>query len=116
SPYLHPFPTRRSSDLADSVRWGDTLAVQGTGTNTQIMIDAYGTNVCAIFTPANANLTSWISRSGPQDYFPGSIGRSLQFGPTNTFWQKRKADRLEKSGFSIAGSIGTSNLAAYTFL
>ncbi|EEF57793.1 glycoside hydrolase family 71/99-like protein [Pedosphaera parvula] len=100
----------------DSVRWGDTLAVQGAGTNTQIMIDAYGTNVCAIFTPVNSSLTSWISRSGPQDYFPGSIGRSLQFGPTNTFWQKRKADRLEKSGFSITGSLGTSNLVAYTFL
>jgi hypothetical protein len=100
----------------DSVRWGDTLAVQGAGTNTQIMIDAHGTNVCAIFTPANANLTTWISRSGPQDYFPGSIGRSLQFGPTNTFWQKRKAGRLEKSGFSMTGSLATSNLVEYTFL
>ena len=101
---------------SDSVRWGDTLAVQGAGTNTQILIDAYATNVCVMFTPANSNLTSWSAKTGPQDYYPGSFGRSLQFGPTNTFWQKRKADRLEQSSFTITSSLNTSNLAAYTFL
>jgi uncharacterized protein (TIGR02597 family) len=102
----------------DAVRWGDTLAVQGTGTNTQILIDCQSTNVCALLMPNNGNMNSWTSISGPQDY-TGVIGRSLQFGPSNTFWQKRKADRLEMSTFSTTsspGSLTTSNAATYSFL
>jgi hypothetical protein len=100
------------------VRWGDTMTVQGTGANTQILIDCQSTNVCALLSPNNGNMNSWTSISGPQDY-TGVIGRSLQFGPTNTFWQKRKADRLEVSTYSTTaapGSLTTSNAATYSFL
>lgn len=95
------------ANRTDSVRWGDAMHVRGTGTNTQIIIDAYGTNLCAILTPNNATMNTWSSTAGTQEYFGGSIGRSLQFGTGNTFWQKRKGDRLQQSSFTSSPLITT---------
>src|SRR5205823_1575786 len=39
--------------------------------------------------------------------YSGSIGRSLQFGQTNTIWQKRKGDRLELSSYDLASRTST---------
>ncbi len=89
------------ANRTDSVRWGDAFDVRGSGTNTMVLIDAQNTNLCAILTPTNAALTGWTSSFTTQDYYPGSIGHSVQFGPTNTFWQKRKADRLQQSTYTL---------------
>ncbi|MDB6027400.1 MAG: hypothetical protein JWM68_3623 [Verrucomicrobiales bacterium] len=95
------------ANRTNNVRWGDSLTVRGTGTNTQIIIDAQGTNLCAVLTPTNGSMTTWTSTAGTQEYFGGSIGRSLQFGTGNTFWQKRKGDRLQQSSFTVSPLVTT---------
>ena len=84
-------------------RFGDALAVRGSGTNTEIIMDATtpgagATKYVAILTPTDATMVNWTSTGnslrnaigsyGSQSYGTG-IGRSIQFGQGNTFWQKR---------------------------
>jgi len=84
-------------------RFGDALAVRGSGTSTEIIMDATtpgagSTKYVAILTPTDGTMTNWqslgyllrnaIGSYGSQVYGTG-IGRSIQFGQGNTFWQKR---------------------------
>ena len=99
----------------DSVRWGDSMHIRGTGTNTQIIIDAYGTNLCAMLSPTNGNMNTWASVAATQEYYGVSIGRSLQFGSGNTIWQKRKNDRLQQLTFTTSPFITTASTNYYLF-
>ncbi len=99
----------------DAVRWGDSMHIRGTGTNTQILIDAHGTNLCALLSPTNGNVNTWASAGATQEYYGISIGRSLQFGPGNTFWQKRKGDRLQQSTFTTSPFTTTATTNYYLF-
>ncbi len=86
----------------DAVRWGDTMHVRGAGMNTQIIIDSQATNLCAILVPTNISLNGWISSGSSLDNVSNPIGRGIQFGNGDTFWQKRKADRLQQSSFTLS--------------
>jgi uncharacterized lipoprotein YddW (UPF0748 family) len=71
----------------DSQRWGDTMDVRGSGTNTQVLIGSRaGTNV-VIFTTSNGiNFTpNVINVSGVSG---GAFGLGIAFGEGNTFWGK----------------------------
>jgi len=74
-------------------RWGDTLAVRGSGTNTQIILDCNSTFATAIVSPTDAFLTNFTSTAYTHGYTGtgAPIGRSLQFGPTNTYFLKKTA-------------------------
>ncbi len=100
------------ANRTDAVRWGDSMHVRGTGTNTQIIIDAHGTNLCAILTPNNAAMNTWSSSAGTEEYYGISIGRSVQFGAGNTFWEKRKGDRLQQTSFTLS-PLSTTPITNY---
>lgn len=92
---------------ASVLRWGDTMAVRGAGTNTQVMIDQAST--LAIFRPTDATMTTFSPQvwtiSNPT---ASSVGRTLLFGSTSdTVWQKRYGFNLFESSFDFAAPATT---------
>ncbi len=98
--------------LSSVARWGDTMAVRGAGTNTEVLIDANSGTLAALLRPVDASMNSFSSASFSQSYGSGSIGRSLEFGASNTFWQKRKDARLQLSRYD-PGTQSSSVLSNY---
>jgi hypothetical protein len=90
------------SDLVGSVyyRFGDNLALRGAENNTEIIVDSQNSSkFVGILRPTpDGTMTNWTQTGyllqniqgsyGAEAYGTG-IGRSLQFGNANTFWQKR---------------------------
>lgn len=72
-------------------RWGDSLNVRGTGTNTQLILDATNSQMAAILAPTDSSLTNFVPTTYNHGYAGNTVGRSLQFGPTNTFFLKKKS-------------------------
>jgi hypothetical protein len=81
-------------------RFGDNLAVRGSGNDTEIILDSQNsTKFASILRPvADGTMTNWtetgyllqnIQGSYGSEAYGTTIGRSLQFGGGNTFWQKR---------------------------
>jgi len=91
-----------------ATRWGDSMDVRGSGINTEIILDAWDHEYGSVFSPNGADLNiTWNHTGFLQSYFGGSIGRSLQFGSGNTFWQKRKASPLQWSSYDLATQTST---------
>ncbi len=88
-------------------RWGDSLTVRGSGTNTTILADAGSGTWAAILKPSDATLQTFTNAPFAENY-PGSIGRSLQFGPTNTYWLKRKALPLQFQQFNLGSQLAST--------
>jgi hypothetical protein len=97
-----------SGAVSNTVRWGDTLDVRGSGVGTEIIIDANAGTFGAIFKPFDEAMSSFIPSSFTQTYGSGTIGRSLKFGPTNTFWQKRYGSRLQLSSYDLTMEASTT--------
>ncbi|MGH7943058.1 MAG: beta strand repeat-containing protein [Limisphaerales bacterium] len=68
-------------------RWGDTMAVRGSGANTEILFGSYnGTNVALFTTPDGINfMPALIEVPGVP---AGFAGLGIAFGPGNTFYAK----------------------------
>lgn len=66
-------------------RWGDTMTVRGSGTNTQVLVANRGTLV-AIFMPMDETLATFAPIPITTDAGNGSVGLGLTFGAGNTFW------------------------------
>lgn len=87
-------------------RWGDTLDVRGSGTNTQILIGSRaGTNAVVFtttdgttFTPQNINITGATA---------GDFGLGIAFAEGNTFWGKANGRSLRQFSFDLAAGTGT---------
>ena len=93
-------------------RWGDSLAIRGTGINTQLILDNNNANVryVVILTPTDSTMTNWTQSGLHQTITGTSIGRSLEFGEggtttSGTFWQKRNATALIQSPFDLISPI-----------
>jgi hypothetical protein len=69
-------------------RWGDTMAIRGSGPNTQILFGSYnGTNVALFTTPDGVNfMPTLIEVQGGVPLGFASLG--IAFGPGNTFYAK----------------------------
>jgi hypothetical protein len=95
------------------VRWGDTLAVRGSGMNTEILLDSQLGNYAAILKPSDPSMTSFTNAfmvvpSQTASGFGSTIGRSLQFGSTSSLWQKRMGTPLRLSSYNLAGNSSTT--------
>jgi hypothetical protein len=93
---------------ATGLRWGDNLAVRGSGAATQILLaPGSGTNV-ALFTTANGidSLPTILTISNVPDHF---AQYGLAWGPgTNTFWAKNsESPTLYLVEFDLAAQTGT---------
>ncbi|MDB6121373.1 MAG: Immunoglobulin I-set domain protein [Pedosphaera sp.] len=97
---------------AVTLRWGDSMDVRGAGTNTQVIIDEGGCLRGAILTPTDATMSAFTNVTFTEGYGAGSIGRSLQFTSTNSFWEKRKGLPLTLSSYDLNAGTATT-LATY---
>jgi hypothetical protein len=91
-------------------RWGDAMDVRGAGANTQIILDNQDTatfRFVSVIRPSGSDLNQpWTAKGFVLQNNQGgvTIGRSIQFGLGDTFWQKRwlaAGAPLVHSGFGI---------------
>jgi hypothetical protein len=97
-------------------RLGDTMAVRGAGTNTEILCTfRNGTNVCIFtttdgvnFTPNIIGITNLAASIGTTDPFTGAspLGLGCAFGAGNTFWAKSTAYNLRQITFDLSSGYG----------
>ena len=66
-------------------RWGDTLTVRGSGTNTQVLIANRGTLV-SVFRPTDESMATFVPTPLTSDAGVGALGYGLTFGAGDTFW------------------------------
>ncbi len=66
-------------------RWGDTLAVRGSGTNTQVLLANRGT-LASIFMPTDSSMAAFAPHPLTSDAGTGSLGFGITFGAGDTFW------------------------------
>jgi hypothetical protein len=69
----------------DGQRYGDTMDVRGSGTNTMILFGSRG-NVVALFQPTDASLSAFTATILTMDGPAGSAGYGVTFGAGNTFY------------------------------
>lgn len=95
-------------------RWGDTMAVRGSGPGTQILFGSYnGTNVALFTTPDGVNfMPTLIAVQGGVPLGFASLG--IAFGPGNTFYAKGGHNyNLREVSFDTNADTGTV-LQSYT--
>src|SRR5262249_37727466 len=93
-------------------RWGDAMDVRGSGSSTQIILDNQDTatfRFAAVLTPPSSGdlNQTWNAKGFVLQNNEGgtTIGRSIQFGVGNTFWQKRwlsGGSGLVRSSFNLS--------------
>ncbi|PWU15659.1 MAG: hypothetical protein C5B50_15130 [Verrucomicrobia bacterium] len=70
-------------------RWGDVMAARGSGTNTELILNSYDGIFGVVLKPTDSTMATftnyWFYDAGGA----GNIGRSIQFGNTNTVYEKR---------------------------
>ncbi|HSU56227.1 MAG TPA: immunoglobulin domain-containing protein [Candidatus Dormibacteraeota bacterium] len=90
------------SGAASPLRWGDTLVVRGSGTNTEILLDTQPGGTATILKPTDAFMTNFAPHPFGNAAQGTSIGRSLQYGAgTNTMWQKHANSPLQEFAFNL---------------
>lgn len=81
-------------------RWGDVMAARGSGTNTVLFLNTYDGQYGAVLKPTSSSMTHFTSYFFNDSGGAGYIGRSIQSGPTNTVFEKRKAGLLVLSAYN----------------
>ncbi len=102
------FATAFSGDPSpgNNQRWGDSMDVRGSGTNTQIILASRASTNVAIFTTTNG--TNFASHSINVPGVPtGAFGLGVAFGKSNTFWGKANGQSLRQVSFDLVAGTGT---------
>jgi len=87
-----------------ALRWGDVLYVRGAGTNTEIILDTQQGNWGAVLKPTDASMTAFTNEYFSLTVQGTTIGRSTQFGDTNSVWQRRggaTASALRRTSYDL---------------
>jgi hypothetical protein len=100
-------------DVAGYKRFGDTMAVRGAGTNTQVLIASRGTNAVLLM-PIDDTLTNWNPVVLRTDAPIGGLGFGLAFSTGNTFYATAGASSagpLLRLSFNLGdGTNGTATV------
>jgi hypothetical protein len=109
-------------------RWGDSMAIRGAGTNTQILLGSYetitdgsgnhlfgtgfGTNVSILTTTDGTNFTptTIVVTNAPD----GFAYLGVAWGSSNTFWAKSPGFNLRQVQYDLNTGIGTVVLSFAT--
>ncbi|MGZ4988053.1 MAG: hypothetical protein ACXWBP_08435, partial [Limisphaerales bacterium] len=82
-------PTVVYSGIPSNNRVGDTLAARGIGANTQLIADCQDVpNTCLFWTDASMQFSTYLLL---HTNYGTVIGREVCFGPTNTYFLKKKS-------------------------
>lgn len=73
---------------SNNKRWGDSLAVRGSGAGTQILLTSQSGTAAAILTPTDASMADFTLTPLTTDVQNGAIGYGVTFGAGDTFWAK----------------------------
>jgi hypothetical protein len=89
-------------------RWGDTLAVRGSGNNIQILAGSRSSNVVALFTTTDGGQSFLPTIINVPEAPNGAFGLGLAFGEGNTFWGKGDGSTgLRQVSFDPVAGTGT---------
>lgn len=100
------FGDPRNGNLASgNSRWGDTLAVRGSGTNTEVLVATQSGTLAAILRPTDETMATFTATTLTTSVPGGGIGYALAFGPTNTFFGKGASSEGEPLYF-LAYNLG----------
>jgi gamma-glutamyltranspeptidase len=110
------------SSSTSALRWGDSLAVRGAGTNTQVLVDmtffgtTAGTNgYAAVLSPSNRFMTNFVSKWFTTTNFETTVGRTLDFdSTTNAIWQSTPGKSLYRTTFDPKTTLGGNKIASST--
>ena len=89
-------------------RWGDTMAVRGSGNNTQILLAARDGGTYALFTTADNGATFTSTTITVADAAGDTFTLGLSFGETNSCWTKISGGVLRHIEFDPGAGTGTS--------
>ena len=81
-------PANPGGTIVGGSRWGDTLAVRGSGTSTEVLIAAQNGTLAAMLRPTDSSMTAFTATPLTTLVPSGAIGYGLTFGPGNTFYGK----------------------------
>lgn len=81
-------PANPGNTTAGGSRWGDVLAVRGSGVNTEVLIATQNGTLAAILRPDDASMATFSHTALTTDVPAGAIGYGLAFGAGNTFYGK----------------------------
>ena len=85
-------------------RWGDTMAVRGSGASTQILLGSKGTNVVLFTTPDGISFSPvLIAITNVPSQFAGN---GVAFGAGNTFWAKKAGGDLYEVAYDPVALVG----------
>jgi len=84
-----------------NLRWGDVLAARGSGTNTELVLNCFEGTFGAVLKPTDSTMTVFTNYPFGDNAGGGSIGRSIQFGATNSVYEKRKGAGLFYSSYTL---------------
>lgn len=99
-----------NAGLTTSLRWGDVMHVRGSGINTEVILDNQrGSTLSAavVFSPTDGTMTTFTNQPFIHNYGTMAIGRSIQFGATNTVWQKGFGNSLKLSRYDLLAGTST---------
>lgn len=83
--------------------WGDTLALRGSGTNTQLLLSSRTGSRLALL---SASPGGFAVRRIAFDVAPGAIGYGLAFKGSNSFLAKAYGSPLIEGSWPVAGATG----------
>jgi hypothetical protein len=93
-------------------RWGDTLAVRGAGTSTEILCGSSGGTVVVLFTTTDGS-TFTANVINITNAPAGFAGQGIAFGDGNTFWAKSPGYNLRQAAYDTVAGRGAV-VQAYT--
>jgi hypothetical protein len=93
------------TDLPPDVRFGDTLAVRGSGENTELLLGSRSSTSFAIVTLSGLTATSRIYL--PADVTPGAFGLGIAFGPGNSVFASAAGQPVIHVAFNPASGEAT---------
>lgn len=99
-------PSGQGPDV--NLRWGDVLTARGAGTNTELFLNCFDGSFCAVLRPTNNAVTGFTNLFFGDIAGGGSIGRSVQFGPGDSAFEKRRGNFLVYSSYTLSNQ--TANL------
>jgi hypothetical protein len=87
-------------------RWGDTMAVRGSGTGTEILIGSYSTNVVLFTTTDGQTFTANLIEV--TNVPAGFSEQGIAFGAGDTFWTKSSGYNLRQVSFNRTAWTGAA--------
>lgn len=85
-----------NAPVTNSKRFGDNLAVRGTGTNVQVLVHSRGGRASGLLFPADETMTTFLSQVILTDAANGDLGVGAAWDNGNSFWSKAPARPLRR--------------------